>query len=582
MAVLLLLLVVVLCRAVWRADPQRALWILVLTVVLVPGSLPVPLGPGVLTVHRAVLVAALAGLLRRTHRGELPWTVWSLPPVGQRLLLLVGVAALLGVGLVQPETDPGSAARNWQDLVAQAVFLLAFLVLLRASPDPLAGAKALAIAALLAAGIAVLERLTGSSYARAWFRAAPSLLDTEQAQRLAVRGGEVRVRAAADFTLAYAWTAAAAVPVLVVLATLQRRARPWLLFLGLPLLLLTVVLTYTRSVIAPLLAVVLLIAAVLRDSAVRAATAAAVVVGFYAVLSSTSLEHQFTAAVDQGSIDVRVERLPVIGDLLAHHAYGGLGISGLFSQGIPATDSSYVLTYAELGVIGLAVLAAVLLCAVGGALAGTRSRVPEERLVALGAGLGALLLVAGSFTFDCFSSPASAETFWLLVALGLVAGDGQPGWAHAPGPRTRAALVLGAVALGLGLRWTAPTHVAQTWQFESLATYPATVAAATFTGTQLRATACRTIKQALPDTTQTCASSVGPGQGVLRLEAKDLIGLEAARSRAITAVHAIRPLSQLRLMPRGPAEEGTPTPLRTAPVWLAVFAATVLVPLRRP
>src|SRR5439155_23867072 len=87
--------------AFWR-PPVTALVVLVGTVVLVPGSLTLPGAPGVLTVHRFVMLAAAAGLLRRCRRGELPWEVLRPPALVLRLLVVVGVIGVLGIGLLQP------------------------------------------------------------------------------------------------------------------------------------------------------------------------------------------------------------------------------------------------------------------------------------------------------------------------------------------------------------------------------------------------------------------------------------------------------------------------------------------------
>jgi hypothetical protein len=140
--------------------------------------------------------------------------------------------------------------------------------------------------------------------------------------------------------------------------------------------------------------------------------------------------------------------------------------------------------------------------------------------------------------------------------------------------------VTAAFALGLVLRATAPTHVAQTWQFESLLPYPATVAAATYTGSELRSTFCALAKNALYPSTPTCqANGDAPGQGLLRLQASSAAKLRADEQRVLAAASGVRPLSRLQLMPRGPAVTGTPTGLRTAPGWLVVLAGVLLLPL---
>lgn len=580
MGLLLVVGAAALALLAFAARPPLALATLTATVVLVPGSLTVPPAPGVVTVHRLVLLGAAAGLVWRGVRRELPWSVLRPPALVFRLLLVVGVLAVIGIGLVEPQTDASAAARNWQALAVQVPFLLVWVALIRACDDLLGAAVPLVVATLASGALALGEAATGTSYARLWFHAIPALLASDQAQVLAERGGHVRVRAAADFTLAFAWVTAAVVPLLLVLAALRRRARAALLVLGLPVLVLAVVLTYSRTVVLPLLMVVVLLGVVLRDRGIRLAAAAVLVGAATSLVLSPRFAGQFTAAIDTGSIDVRIERLPVIGQLAAAHPWKGLGISGLASQGIPATDSSYLLTYAEVGVLGLAAFVAVLVAAVGESLLAVRSVVRPDRLVALAAALGLIVLAAGTFTFDTFSAPAAAETFWLLAALGLVAQDGQSRSWRRLGARLRLSGVAAAFLLGLVLRLAAPTHVAQTWQFESLLPYPATVQAATYTGTELRTTFCKLAREALAPHPLTCqATGEAPGQGILRLEADSTADLRAEQARVLAAAAGIRSLSRLELMSRGPAQTGTPTGLRTAPGWLAVLAGVWLLPV---
>ncbi|MFN2536585.1 MAG: hypothetical protein ABR549_00355 [Mycobacteriales bacterium] len=560
--------------------PRTALAVLVGTVVLVPGSLVPPGVPGVLTVHRLVMLAAAAGVVWRCVRSELPWSVLRPPPLVLRFLLVAGALGVLGVGLLQSQTDPSVAARNWQALAVQVPFLMVWVVLIRACDDLVAAATSLVIATVLSGAIALTEAVTGTSYARLWFHAVPALLASDQAQVLATRGGHVRVRAAADFTLAFAWVTAAVVPLLLVLAVLRRRARAGLLLIGLPLLVTAVVLTYSRTVVLPLLVVIVLLGVLLRDKGIRAAGGASLVAAVVALVISPGLAGQFTAAIDTGSIDVRIERLPVIGALAAGHPWTGLGFGGLASQGILATDSSYLLSYAEVGVLGLAAFVAVLVAAVGESLLATLSPAPTERLVALAAALGLVTLAAGTFTFDTFNAPAAAETFWLLAAFGLVAQRGLPGGRRLLPVRLRLPAVLAAFLVGLALRMAAPTHVAQTWQFESLLPYPATVAAATYTGTELRTTFCTLVHAALAPAPVTCqATGDAPGQGILRLQADSTAALQAEQLRVLDVAARVHQLSRLQLMTRGPSVTGKPTGLSTAPGWLPVLVGVLLVPV---
>jgi hypothetical protein len=575
--------------AAYRCRPGTALLIAFACLTLVPGTLPVPGMPGAVTVQRLVLLAAGLGLARRCYRGELPWRVFALPPIALRLLLLVGVLAIVGVGLLESSTDVHAAARAWQGYAAQVMVLVVAVALLRADGRPRRAAIGLAVAVTVAAGIAVLEHLTGQSYARAWFRAVPSLLETDQAQVLAERGGQVRVRAAGDFTLAYAWATAACVPVVLALGVLSRGVRRVALLSAVPLLLLAVVWTFSRSVIAPTLVAVLIVLSRVRGEAVRWGAAAMLTLGGLIVLTNTALQRNFTASVDQGSIDVRVDRLPAVLSLAADHPYKGLGLTGLEPFGFPGTDSSFLLTYAETGVIGLAVLIGVLLAAVGAAGRGARQADPDVRLLGLALGTGAALLVlGGAVSFDAFTTASVAALFWVLVAIGVVLAE--QGSAPAPRPDLGRRLVaIGALcAIGFGARAAAPTNASQTWQFDTLDPYSSVVFAPTYTGVQLRVTLCELLAAELPEPPRTCQpignadrEGQAPGLGLLRLQAADLPSLRADAEQAEQIAHRVRQLTHLRLVPVEPEQVAAPNGLRTAPVWLPLLGSVLLAPLGR-
>jgi hypothetical protein len=75
----------------------------------------------------------------------------------------------------------------------------------------------------------------------------------------------------------------------------------------------------------------------------------------------------------------------------------------------------------------------------------------------------------------------------------------------------------------------------------------------------------------------------GPGQGELRIQARDSeAGFIALRdfSRAVHSVHQLR---NVRFHVTAPMKSGRPTPLRTAPLWLplAVGVGAIMLPRRR-
>ena len=585
----LLLVVVVLAGAALCAPSRAALGVVLGTFLLVPGILAPPGAPGVLTVHRLVLLAAVAGVVRQCRAGDLPWDVLRPPPVTARLGLVVGLFALLGVALAQPTTDPAAAARNWQAWLAQVLVVAGVAVVCRAGGPARHALPVLVAVAGLAALVTFAERLTGASYARAWYHLAPSLLGTDPAQVLATRGGRVRVRGAADFTLAWAWSGAALVPVALVTAGLLRGRPRAVALVVAGALGASVALTYSRGVVLPLLVVALLVLVVVRDRAVRVPVLAALALASAAALTSPALRGQFSTGVDRGSIDVRVQRFPALTDLVAAHPFRGLGMSGLASLGFPTTDSSYLLAYGETGTLGLAALSGLLLCAVLVPLRGAREPDLPTRLVCTGTGLGAVTLLVGAFTFDAFTTPSVAELFWALVAIGGVAVEGLPVAARRVPVPVRVGALAGLAVLGGVLALAAPRHAARTWQYESLDAYDATVFAPTYTGRQLRTSLCQVVQAAVQGSgvsVRCRTTGIGddddpPGQGLLRVQAPYSDLGEQHVEAAMAAVAGVRQLRGVRLQSRGGWVEGTPSVLRTAPAWLPLIGAVVLLPTPR-
>jgi hypothetical protein len=174
----------------------------------------------------------------------------------------------------------------------------------------------------------------------------------------------------------------------------------------------------------------------------------------------------------------------------------------------------------------------------------------------------------------------------VLVGFGVVAAErSEPVRPLVLPLRTVGAALVGLAAVGVVVRVVATPHVAQTWQFDTLRPFLATTVAPEFTGVQLRTTACDVVQADLAlqsDTDVTCQSlGDGPGQGLLRLQARDAHALTQLRDREVGLIREVPTLDRFALRETGPAREGIPSALRTAPVSLPVFAAVWLIPLWR-
>lgn len=589
MAYLLLLALLVLPVAAYRARPERALGVVLVTLVLVPGTLPYLHLPGALTVHRVVAGTALLGLLQRVRRGQVPRDVLRVPAVARRFALLLGVAGVLGVGFLLAPSDPGSAARAWEALAAQGFVLMVVVALLRCCPSVERALLPLVLAVVASAAVALVERATGASFARAWFRLAPELLGTGPAQVLAERGGHVRVRAAADFTLAFAWGTTAVVPLLLVLASRGRRWLRGALLASSVVVLLALTWTYTRSIVLPAAVAVAVMAGVLRDRLLRYVVAAGAGVVGLVVLASPQLQQDFSVAIDTGSIDVRFARLPVVMSLASAHPYKGIGLAGLSERGIPTTDSSFELLYAETGAIGVAVLAAVLLCGVAAAARPLLSRDHDDRVLGAGLGLGAALLVGSAFVYDTFTTPSSAELFWVLVGGGVVAAERSRALVPVPalGRYGTGLALAGLVLVGLVLRSTGSTSVGRTWQLETLSPAVNTAAAPSYAGLQLQTTLCQVVEQQVRGDVDCRGSEPAPdgsngrapGQTLLELRAASSFGLRTLAQQAVVAIRSVPTLEHVELVPRTPERSGIPSGLRTAPAALLALGLALLLPV---
>ncbi len=87
-----------------------------------------------------------------------------------------------------------------------------------------------------------------------------------------------------------------------------------------------------------------------RDRRFVAVAVGALAFAAVAVLADPHLLTMLSPSADQGSIDVRAQRLPVVWQAVSAHPVTGLGYSGLDYYGVTTTDSSWLLQYAETGV----------------------------------------------------------------------------------------------------------------------------------------------------------------------------------------------------------------------------------------
>lgn len=600
---LLLLGVGLFLAAAW-GRPPLTFGVLISTLLLVPSTLPVPGAPPTLvTVSRLVELGALIGVVLAVRRGRLPGRALAAHPVMVPLLLYLGVIAVTGLALADAGVDPVAGGYLWLSQAESLVFLLLGLALGRGLPAR-SVLTMLATTAGVVGLVVLLEVVTGDSWARHLFRlGAPDLLSTGPAGPLEVRAGELRARAAGDFALQTGWVLAALLPsaVCAVVARLRTGARTSaaLLLAAVPLVVVGLAFTGSRS---PLVAVMVLVAALaaalvgtMRRGRGWALFASAVVgaAGLLAVLPL--LTARLSPSLDQGSIDVRLERLPRVLDLPTDSPFRGVGLGGISRADLPGLDTSYVLTYVETGAIAALLLVIAVLFAVasvqGGLWPALRSARSPDWLLVLAMLLGAGALAVSAVVMDTFQAQSSARLTWLVVGLGLAGAEQLRGRQRLPGLQfvpERAFLVLVALLGGLVVYALTPQHAAARYAFAtvSVGSDAAGVSPGSF-GRTFVVSVCE-LADALSERKSwdvtSCSEQGPPGWGVLRIEAPDALTVQTASQSVFVAVRDLPRLEQVRVgPPAGGVVVGRPTAARVAPIVLSVGAAAIvlLVPLRR-
>src|SRR3954469_910444 len=263
-----------------RSRLRYALVALLTSILLVPGSLVVPLSPtSILTVQRVTAIALAVNIARRIRRGELSARVFAVTPVHAIFLAMLAVSFVLGVAYAQPNVSVTDSSHIWANYFGEFVVFIIVLAAIRAIADPMFVARALAVLLLVSAGIAMIEHFTGGSYGNLFYRHAGAG-HTGAANVLQERGGEVRVRVASDFSLAYAWLAASLVPLFLV-AALGRVRRWWVVGAGLFVVLLAIYWTHSRSMAFALVGCLIALAVLGRTG--RVARYSLITVGLMAI-----------------------------------------------------------------------------------------------------------------------------------------------------------------------------------------------------------------------------------------------------------------------------------------------------------
>lgn len=566
--------------------------VLVASVVLVPGSLPVhnPL-TNYAYFTRVLLVMLAIRLLLAVRAGEISLWAWRWTPVHSAFVVFVVSVFVAGVVLAQPVTPATRMLDGTLNVVDQFVFFAVALACVRVIGDLRWVLGVIAAVLLVSAGIGIIEHFTEASWDRFLFDG-HTLTGTPAANPLEVRLDAVRVRAGAEYALQYGWVIAMLFPALLIwLATVRRSLRKWL---PLALAAIAVVLaaeywSYSRTALASIGAIALVVAVASRDRRLIVLVASGVAVCTVLFLALSGLQTGFLH-VPSGYVTVRTHRLPLVLQVALVSPMHGVGVGALAVFGLTNTDSSYLQVYGETGLIGLVACIALLGSAAACCIGGLRSRVATDRYAAAAALAASLAMVFGGIAYDALRSLSSSRPFWLLVAVGVVATERTTGPLPALVRRPRP-LLLGAVGgavVAAAIAWAVvPVHYAQQYEFTTVPVFRETFVSDPVTeGHILANTVCNLasgVHATHPDSRVECRDlEQAAGVGVLRIQAGSPARVTAL-AHEVSALAGGVGLDAFHLVATTPLRSGRPTAAGYGLFWapLGVLLALLLVPLGR-
>lgn len=567
---------------VLRARYAWATVAMLLAIVLLPSTLPLPVGPAWLGLPRLVLWAYTFGLLRRVRQGEIAADVLRPGRVHVALAAFLGAAFLIGVVLLVQPAPRFESGLVWLTLLDQALVLVAVLAAAR-HLGAWWVARVVVVAAAGLGAIAVAERFLGANWNHFFYQGVQTRFLSGSA-RLGERGGALRVRGPSQFALEFGWVCAALVPLAAVVAT-RSRLWAWRLLPG--LLVLASVWTVSRSSVAGIALGVVVMTVTARDRRVTMLAVLGAVVAGGAYLQVGGLSSPFQGA-SPDSEESRYRRFAIVTEDVLDRPLLGIGLSGPRAREVLGTDTSYMLFYATIGVIGLTMFLIAVAAPVLSMAQGVRGPPSDDRVLVAGATGGVLALLLGTAFFDAFTVAGSSRLFWVLAAIG-VAGAERGRVRAIPPALTRRELGLRAcapavgVCLGLALANGVPTHTTYTAAFDVISPDLARQLdrEPTFIGRVLITTACDALDGVgEPGVSVEC---VEPRQaastGSLRIEGRDPAAVEEVTHRARDRL--ARHMPDVRIEQLAGPTEGRPTWATTAPVslGLAGLAAGLLLPL---
>lgn len=365
---------------------------------------------------------AIARLQRRTNLDVSGWSPLSIAFACFLVLALISFAAALLRGQPNDQVSPAFTAivrlLSWGGVVLVATDAVQTV-------DHLSRiTRRLVFATALLAALGIAQFLTGQSLLDV-FNVIPGT--TNSSLGVAERGGVTRSSGTAIHPLEYAATLIGVLPLAISTALARgfRTRRGIQLGWWIPVLLVSVsalVGVSRAAIIGYLVAAVTMIPAIPRRFRLLVVTGgialAAVVIASLPRLLGTTLA-LFTGAGSgtDPSTQSRVGGLTRAPEFISASPVFGVGW-GTFLPRYYIFDNEWVLITIEMGILGVAAFAALLLSGVGMAVV-ARRRIPREDVHLIGYGLAVAIVVIGVMFafFDGLSFPISAGTLFLVIGL---------------------------------------------------------------------------------------------------------------------------------------------------------------------
>jgi O-antigen ligase len=580
-AIAVALLAVAVGVATALAPPRWAFAVLVGVLLLVPAPLVLPYqGSSFVTMPAVAMAGLLVGLLWRGVTGRLPAGTLSWTPVHAPFVVFLVVCVVAGVAIASPIVSDVDASHVFVLYAEQFVIFILALSYLRMMCDTRFALSTIATLLLLVAVIGVIEHYTGSAYTRALFYKHVAANNAGGSQPLSLRSGHVRVRGAAQFSVEYAWVGAALLPCLLVVVSRWRR---WWRAAALALVGFTVLalyFSYTRSMVPAALIAIVLTVAVARRRWLWAAVIAVVAVVAVVLVANPQLAHPYSLSTEAGSITSRTSRLVTVLGLIAPHPWHGLGLASLSALGFNSTDDSFLMIYAQLGILGLITLGGLFLATLVAIGHGLRAAAHVDRMAAMAALCGVGLIVAAGFAMDQMAAQQSTFVLWMLAALGVSVAErvaaARPEWqlANLAPWRTLGLAAEGAIAGALVFAF-APLHSAGEVYFQTMPTYFAATSPVSISATAdtLSDTACSLFaaehaRQRQTGASLQCSTIATTGAGTLRVQAASDHAVLADELQVLYAVANRDGFHSLRVSAEGPITHNRDTVTETAPLWV--------------